>query len=311
MTSTHHEGSTGSHRAGSPPGSRLGPGSLLWDTAGDPRSLLPGTAAGIMQLMLPGLGAGVSEHSNFFDDPFDRIFRSIPVIWGSIFAQDDVEGDERGRFIRDLHRDIKGTDAHGDRYHALDPDVYWWAHATFTWEFLRARELFFAVPLSRAQKQQLYAESVTWYRRYGVSERPVPANLDAFEARFEEVCREELELTPAVRWVLDPTKNPTAAPPRVDGSGPRAAVNRRLVALRSELASTVLRGCMPSVVRRRLDLEWTSADRARFALVCTTLRSAGPAVRRGFMTELFPEGTPHLEPGSRSRVVIAPGTRQK
>ncbi|MEZ5270531.1 MAG: oxygenase MpaB family protein [Microthrixaceae bacterium] len=124
--------------ADSAPGAPLGPGSILWNTAGDPRSLLPGTAAGIMQLMLPGLGAGVSDHSNFFEDPFDRIFRSIPVIWGSIFAEDDEEGDSRGHHIRDLHRDIKGTDSDGKRYHALDPDVFWWAHATFTWEFLRA-----------------------------------------------------------------------------------------------------------------------------------------------------------------------------
>ena len=69
-------------------GAPLGPGSILWTIAGAPRGLIPGTAAGIMQLMLPGLGAGVTDHSNFFDDPFDRIFRSIPYIWGSIFAAD-------------------------------------------------------------------------------------------------------------------------------------------------------------------------------------------------------------------------------
>ena len=95
-------------------GAPVGPGSLLWATAGDPRGLIPGTAAGIMQLMLPGLGAGVTDHSNFFDDPYDRIFRSIPVIWGTIFAPQDVEGADRGRFVRDLHRDIKGTDHHGE-----------------------------------------------------------------------------------------------------------------------------------------------------------------------------------------------------
>ena len=297
--------------ADSAPGAPLGPGSILWNTAGDPRSLLPGTAAGIMQLMLPGLGAGVSDHSNFFEDPFDRIFRSIPVIWGSIFAEDDDEGDSRGHHIRDLHRDIKGTDSDGKRYHALDPDVFWWAHATFTLEFLRARELFFPRQLRRDEKEQLYAESVTWYRRYGLSERPVPHTLAEFESRFDEICRNELALTPAVRWVLDPTKNPTAAQPEVKGSGPRAAVRRVLTGLQAELASTVLRGSMPSVVRRRLDLEWTNPDRIRFASICGALRAAEPAVQRGFMADLFPEGTPHLAPGSRSRVVIAHGERRQ
>src|SRR5690348_6571815 len=93
-------------------GAPIGPGSMLWSIAGDPRSLLTGTAAGIMQLMLPGLGAGVTDHSNFFDDPYDRIFRSVPFIWGSIFSE-GAEADTRGRQIRDFHPDIKGTDHHG------------------------------------------------------------------------------------------------------------------------------------------------------------------------------------------------------
>ena len=191
-------------------GAPVGPGSLLWETASDPRSMLTGTAAGIMQLMLPGLGAGVSEHSNFFDDPFDRIFRSIPYIWGSIFAEDEDQGAARGRQIRDFHPDIKGTDHQGRRYHALDPEVFWWAHATFTWEMFRARELYFPIPLRRSEKERLYAETVTWYRRYGVSDRPVPRTYAAFCARFEEICRQDLELTPAVQWVLDPKANSAA-----------------------------------------------------------------------------------------------------
>ena len=92
---------------------------------------------------------------------------SIPSIWGSIFAPDEAEGDRVGHMIRDFHPDIKGTDHNGERYHALDPEVFWWAHATFTWEFFRARELFFPVPLNRAQRKQLYAESVTWYPATG------------------------------------------------------------------------------------------------------------------------------------------------
>ena len=98
-------------------GAPLGPGSLLWSTAGDPRALLTGSTAGILQLMLPGLGAGVTDHSDFFEDPFARIYRSIPVIWASIFS-DDEEGTEVGHRIRDFHPDIKGTDhagRHGDR----------------------------------------------------------------------------------------------------------------------------------------------------------------------------------------------------
>ena len=104
-TDSHDGSATGGDRApaGRKPrrstaeGAEIRPGSLLWTTAGDPRAMIPGLATGIMQLMLPGLGAGVTDYSDFFNDPFDRIDRSIPLIWGSIFAPDDEEGRVRGR----------------------------------------------------------------------------------------------------------------------------------------------------------------------------------------------------------------------
>ncbi|MEZ5140999.1 MAG: oxygenase MpaB family protein [Acidimicrobiales bacterium] len=299
----------GAHEA---QGAPLGPGSLLWETAGDPRSLLPGTAAGILQLMLPGLGAGVTDHSNFFDDPFDRIFRSIPYIWGSIFAPDDAEGDVRGRQIRDFHPDIKGVDDQGRRYHALDPDVFWWAHATFTWEMFRARELYFPIPLRRAQQEQLYAETVTWYRRYGVSDRPVPPTLRAFRDRFDRICRDELELTPAVRWVLDPASNPASRGERVRLPGPLAPLDGLASHLGSELLRVMVYGAMPDIVRRRFGFRWTQADRVAFVWVCGALRAATPAIDRGTLGSLFPEGTPHLDPRDHTKVVVAgPNPRQR
>lgn len=293
-------------------GAPLGPGSLLWSIAGDPRGLLTGSAAGIMQLMLPGLGAGVTDHSNFFDDPFDRIFRSIPFIWGSIFTADDDEGATRGRTIRDFHPDISGTDHHGNRYHALDPDIFWWAHATFTWEFFRARELYFARPLRRGEQEQLYAETVTWYRRYGVSDRPVPLTLDAFRRRFDEICRTELELTPAVQWVLDPSANPSSRAEPVELPGPLAPLSGLATHLGSELLRLLVYGAMPDVVRRRFDFSWSNADRARFVAACASLRAMEPAIRRGTLGSLFPEGTPHLDPRDPTRVVIAgPNPRRR
>jgi uncharacterized protein (DUF2236 family) len=293
-------------------GAPVGPGSLLWETAGDPRGLLPGTAAGILQLMLPGLGAGVTDHSNFFDDPFDRIFRSIPLIWGSIFARDDAEGDARGRTIRDFHPDIKGTDHHGDRYHALDPDVFWWAHATFTWEFLRARELYFLRPLRRAEQEQLYAESITWYRRYGVSDRPVPATLDEFRTRFHRICADELELTPAVQWVLDPKTNPGAKSERIRLPGPLALLSGVADQFGSEVLRLMVYGAMPDIVRRRFDFRWSNRDRAAFAAICAGWRASEVAVRRGALDVMFPEGTPHLAAGDPTKVVVAgPNKRQR
>jgi uncharacterized protein (DUF2236 family) len=286
-------------------GAPVEPGSELWTTASDPRSLLPGTAAGILQLMLPGLGAGVSDHSNFFDDPFDRIFRSVPLIWGSIFSTDEGEGNARGRHIRDLHTDIKGVDDAGRRYHALDPDVFWWAHATFTWEFLRARALFWVRPPSRRSRERLYAETVTWYRRYGISDRPVPATLGDFRRRFDDICRHELELTPAVAWVLDPTSNPGARGEPLHLPGPLSVLDGLATRTGRDVLRLLVYGCLPDVVRRRFGLRWTHADRFAFVQLCATLRALEPAVQHGALDGLFPEGTPRGDLRRPDRVVVS------
>jgi len=253
---------------------------------------MTGTAAGVLQLLHPGLGAGVTDHSAFFTEPWARILRSIPQIWGTIFAPDEDEGDSRGRAIRDLHPDIKGVDHVGRRYHALDPDVFWWAHATFTWEFFRAAELFFPLPLTRREKEQLYAESVTWYRRYGVSDRPVPVDLAAFEARFAEICAHELELTPAAEWVLHP---PDGAPEPPEAPLPLALrpVAPVLTWLRGENLRLVTLGTLPDVVRRRFAIPWTHRDRLALAATAVAFRSIGATVGPRAFDVFFPPDTAH------------------
>ena len=301
MTSTRPEGKA----VGAP----VGPDSILWSIAGDPRGMITGAAAGIMQLMLPGLGAAITDHSDFFDDPYDRIFRSIPYIWRSIFS----DGDTAGRQIRDFHTDIKGTDDKGRSYHALNPDIYWWAHATFTWEFFRAQELFFPGRLSWRDKEQLYAETVTWYRRYGVSDRPVPPTLGEFWEKFDHMVDNELELTPAVSWVLEPATNPGPSG-RTRLPGPLGLLNRAVDSHNADLMRVVVYGSMPDRLRRRFDFAWTDLDRVRFTAVCAALQASGPAVRFGALDILWPEGTPHLDPRDRRKVVVSgpnPSQRQR
>lgn len=248
------------------PGSPLGPDSLLWRIAGDWRSGLSGLSAGILQLAWPHLGQGVEEHSAFFDEPWDRIHRSVPRIWATIFAGD---AEERGRSIRDLHEGIKGTDRHGRRYHALDPGTFWWAHATFTWEMFQTADVWDHRTLSSAKREQLYQETVTWYRRYGVSDRPVPSGHEAFEARFDEICRTELEMTPtaarAIEMALEANVPPTGMP------GPVAAVA-------GPLMRTMAIGGLPPTVRARFDIPWTTADELALAAFRRLVRDAGRVV---------------------------------
>ena len=61
--------------------------------------------------------------------------------------------------VRDYHIGIKGVDEQGRRYSALNPDVFYWAHATFFKSTLLAAE-WFGGGITEAQKRQLFDEHV-------------------------------------------------------------------------------------------------------------------------------------------------------
>lgn len=83
--------------------------------------------------MLAQLGQGVLDHSVFFADTSARIKRSLPPIFRTVYGTDDAN---TGTQVRDFHREIKGDMPDGNRYHALDPETYYWAHATFVEQVL-------------------------------------------------------------------------------------------------------------------------------------------------------------------------------
>jgi uncharacterized protein (DUF2236 family) len=222
--------------------------------------------------MYPPLGRGVVEHSAFFSDPFGRIYRSIPQIWATLLAPD---GPARGRHIRDLHRGIAGVDEHGARYHALDPNTFWWAHATFTWMMFQSLDLFSSAPLDADRRASLYQETIDWYGLYGVSMRPVPPDYEAFCARFDQICAHELELTPAAE---------SAIALAISGEGQLPLLPERLIRpvrpVLGPIGRTIAFGCLPRVVRWRFAIPWSPGDEARF-------RVLGVCLRRGF--DLLPD----------------------
>jgi uncharacterized protein (DUF2236 family) len=235
----------------------------LVGVASDWRSLLPGTSAGLLQLMYPHLGRGVVEHSAFFSDPFGRIYRSIPQIWATLLTPDT----SRGRRIRDLHRGISGVDEHGSRYHALDPETFWWAHATFTRLMFQSVELFHTIHLTADQQESLYQETVAWYAGYGVSMRPVPADYRAFMDRFDQICGEQLQLTAAAARAVAMAQ---AGDIHVPGIPSRLIRPMRPVL--GPLGRTLAFGCLPAVVRQRFEIPWGRSDQLRFRIMCEGLR---------------------------------------
>ena len=165
----------------------FGPGSLLYESYGDRIGYLVAPRAGLLQLMYPDLGRGVEQHSAFYTEPWERLFRSVPQIVGTIFDGDHAQG--TADQVREYHRDIKGSHDDGSRYHALDPDTYFWAHATFVDAAFTTNSLFKLNPLDLYERRAYYLECIEWWQMYGLSMRPVPADVRRLPRLLEPHAR--------------------------------------------------------------------------------------------------------------------------
>lgn len=239
----------------------LGPDSLLWRWAGDNRLSFTGLSAGILQLMHPGLGAGVVEHSAFFTEPWDRIIRSLPEILGVVY--DGPEAEVTGHRVRDYHRRIKGVDDQGRRYSALSPETFWWAHATFQFSVEQVADRFDSHRLRDDEREQLYREGVEWYRRYGVSMRPVPEDRAAWGVAWDHYCSDVLEMTVAAERAIDMAlhEKVTDMPGLPWWSVP---IQREII---TPLFRLTALGGLPDVVRRRFDIPWGAVEAAELKLL--------------------------------------------
>ncbi|MFT4087778.1 MAG: oxygenase MpaB family protein [Gordonia sp. (in: high G+C Gram-positive bacteria)] len=236
----------------------LGPDSVTWRYFGSWRGMLIGLWSGTMQNMHPKLAAGVSDHSDFFGERWERLMRSLYPISGVVFDLTE----ETGHQVRDYHRTIKGTMPDGRRYHALDPDVFYWAHATFWYGNIRCAEAF-GPPISEADKRRLFDESRTWYSMYGVSMRPCPETYEEFLEYWDHMCRHVLRDHDAVRNVFDIGQLP---PPPWMPSWTPEWLWKRQVGLAQRLFTWITTGLYDEPVRELMGLPWSAADERRFRL---------------------------------------------
>jgi uncharacterized protein (DUF2236 family) len=252
----------------------LGPGSLSWRYTGDWRNMLLIGRVGFLQLMLPELGAGVVQHSAFYTEPLQRVLRSLPPMAGMVY--DGPAALETAQWIRDLHKPVKGADVRGRRYHALNPEVFFWAHATIHEHVLTTIDVF-DHPLTGPEEQQLFEEMAQVWRMFGMSTRPVPASAEAFRRYFDQMCAERLEETPAAAALRTFVTEPAAMPqPWLPRWLWRPIAPSGLAVLRSLTIAT-----LPPAVAAKLGLEATARDRRRLRAISALVRRGWPALPAG------------------------------
>ena len=98
--------------------------------------LLGGGRALLMQIAHPLVAAGVADHSNFKQDPFGRLRRTVETLHTINFGTTD-DARMAYRRIDSIHAGVRGRLARpapgfaaGTRYRARDPELLLWVLAT-------------------------------------------------------------------------------------------------------------------------------------------------------------------------------------
>jgi uncharacterized protein (DUF2236 family) len=246
------------------------PGSITWRRAGDARLLAASGYALLLQVAHPTVGAGVREHSNFRQDPWGRLLRTLDYANVMVYGEPD-QAAAMGRWVRETHRRIKGVDAAGRRYHALDPEPYAWVHATLA-EAIVTGHRRFGRPMTRIEVEDFWTQWRGLGRLLGVRERDLPEGWAAFRTYFDRMVEHRLEDNPTVHDVLDALARPARPPvPALTEGAWRVA---RLPASRLGRLATV--GLLPPALRRRLGLGWSPAQELELRALSAASRAATP-----------------------------------
>lgn len=252
------------------------PGGVLWTLAGDIRGLLMLPAALTLQVAHPAVGAGVDEHSVFRTDPWGRGERSLRSLQLWVYGGEAAA--EEGRRLRELHKTIQGTDAHGRRYHALDPAYYSWVHATGFPVYQHALR-YLVRPLTEAQERTLYAEWLQVGRILGIHDRDMPQTIEEFWPYYRKVLADELEATVVVRELIATDQ---AIPPPDRGPLVLRVLLRTvwpvLLPAFVRLRRFMTIGLMPPDAREAIGLEWTDEQERRLRRFARVVRAVVPVL---------------------------------
>jgi uncharacterized protein (DUF2236 family) len=126
--------------------------------------------------------------------------------------------------------------------------------------------------LTGAEKAAYYADCMTWFRTYGVSDRAMPRTWPEFEAYWENLTVHEMRNTAVAAYLTDAYLHPVMyKPPQMPAGawrllGPLIASHTRLLA-----AATI-----PAVCRAHVGLRFNRTDRVRFAAMAAAVRAIWP-----------------------------------
>jgi uncharacterized protein (DUF2236 family) len=222
--------------------------SLLRQVVGHRLTGLSGPRALLVMAAHPVAFAGFFAHTGALDDPYARLQRTATVMDAVAFGT-KARADKLTAHVRAMHRRVSGELPEaagpfpaGTPYRADDPELLLWILAALAESAMLVYPRYVR-SLTRDELNSLWQDYRVVGRRFGLRERDMPRDIDAFDAYMAGMYASgELFVTPAARELaIDVVLHPPV---------PLAA--RPLV----ELVNQITVGWLPADLRRQYGFSW-------------------------------------------------------
>lgn len=239
-----------------------GPGSQSWLISKEAILFLGGGRAALLQTAHPFVAHGVDQHSATKHDPLGRFQRTFDNVFAMVFG--DLDSAIRSaRRVHNIHKRIRGQIeedvgrfAKGSPYLANDEEALFWVHATLIETAVQVYELMIR-PLSAEEKDRYYQETRRFAQLFGIPDRVMPKDWEAFAAYNREMWDSSTLAVGAPALELR----------RFLFTSPKPGYSALFRWL-----ETMTAGLMPERLRDQFELPWGKADQRVFQASVATLR---------------------------------------
>ena len=215
--------------------------SLLREVVGHRLTALSGPRALLVMAAHPVAFQGFFAHTGALDEPYARLRRTGQVLDAIAFGTRE-DADRATRRVRAIHRRVHGELPDGTPYRADDPELLLWILAAMAESALVVYPRYVR-RLSDAERDALWRDYRVVGRRFGLRERDMPRDVDAFDAYMAAMSAgADLVVTDAARELA---KEIVMRPP----------VPLYLRPLR-ELVNQITVGLLPGTLRRQYGFSW-------------------------------------------------------
>ena len=222
--------------------------SLLREVVGDRLTGLSGPRALLIMAAHPVAFAGFFAHTGALDDPYARLERTARVMNAVAFGTRE-DADRATRRVRAMHRRVSGSLSEpagrfpaGTPYRADDPELLLWILAALAESAMLVYDKYVR-RLTDAERDGLWQDYRVVGRQFGLSEREMPPDADAFAAYMAGMYASgDLVVTDAARELaIDIVLSPPVSLPL-----------RPVL----ELVNQITVGLLPREIRRQYGFSW-------------------------------------------------------